>query len=117
MMHRRLLALVAPVAVVVAVSTAERMTGAGSLPSPDQFIGFKVGADNKLVRWDKIVEYMKLAAAGSDRVHLRELGKSTGGNAFLALEISSPDTIRNLDRYRQYSRKLYFQDGAPSTRD
>ncbi len=36
--------------------------------SPEQFIGFKVGADNKLARWDKIVEYMKLAAAASDRV-------------------------------------------------
>src|SRR5437762_1411703 len=62
------------------------LTAAGSLQPPDQFIGFKVGADNKLARWDKIVEYMKLAAAGSDRVHLRELGKSTGGNPFLAVE-------------------------------
>src|SRR5438128_9260601 len=83
-------------------------TAAGPLQTPEQFLGFKVGADNKLVRWDKIVEYMKLAAANSDRVRFRELGPTSNGNPFIALEISSPDTIKNLDRYQQLERKLYF---------
>ena len=89
-------------------------TAAGSLQTPEQFLGFKVGADNKLVRWDKIVEYMKLAAASSDRVRFRELGPTSNGNPFIALEISSPDTLKNLDRYKQLERKLYFQGGAPT---
>ena len=45
---------------------------------------------------------------------MRELGKTSGGNAFIALEISSPDTLQNLERYKQLERKLYFQGGAPS---
>src|SRR5258706_1131256 len=89
-------------------------SAAGSLQSPEQFLGFKVGADNKLVRWDKIVEYMKLAAANSDRVRFRELGKTSNDNPFIALEISSPETLTNLDRYKTLERKLYFQDGAPT---
>jgi hypothetical protein len=89
-------------------------TAAGTLQTPEQFLGFKVGADNKLVRWDKIVEYMKLAAANSDRVRFRELGKTSDNNPFIALEISSPDTLKNLDRYKQLEKKLYFQGGAPS---
>ncbi len=89
-------------------------SAAGSLQTPEQFLGFKVGADNKLVRWDKIVDYMKLAAAGSDRIRYRELGKSSNGNPFVVLEISAPDTLKNLDRYKQMERKLYFQGGAPS---
>ena len=117
MRRRRLFSGVFCLLVACALAASDRLTAAGSLQSPDQFIGFKVGADNKLARWDRIVEYMKLAAAGSDRVHLRELGKSTGGNPFLAVEISAPETMRNLDRYRQLSRKLYFQDGAPSARE
>jgi hypothetical protein len=28
----------------------------GALQTPEQFLGHKVGADNKLVRWDKAVE-------------------------------------------------------------
>jgi hypothetical protein len=73
-------------------------TAAGTLQSPEQFLGHKVGADNKLARWDKIVDYMKLAAASSDRVRFRELGKTSSGNPFIALEISAPETLKNLDR-------------------
>src|SRR5262245_24794814 len=89
-------------------------TAAGSLQTPEQYFGFRIGADNKLARWDKIVDYMKLAAASSDRVRFRELGKSSNGNPFVAMEISAPDTLKNLDRYKQLERKLYFQGGAPS---
>ncbi len=105
--------------VLVALSFAHPggVRAAGSLQSPEQFIGFKVGADNKLVRWDKIVEYMKLAAAASDRVRYRELGPSTSGNPFIVLEISSADTLKNLDRYKDLERKLYFQGGAPNARE
>jgi hypothetical protein len=89
-------------------------TAAGTLQSPEQFFGHKMGADNKLARWDKIVEYMKLAAANSDRVRFRELGKTSSGNPFVALEISAPETLKNLDRYKQLEKKLYFQGGAPT---
>jgi len=93
------------------------LTAAPALQAPDQFIGFKVGSDNKLARWDKIVEYLKLAGSSSDRVHYRELGKTTLGNSLVALEIASPETLKNLDRYKQLERRLYFQGGAPSARD
>ena len=95
----------------------DRLTAAAALPPPEQFIGFKVGADNKLVRWDKILEYMQQAAASSDRVRMRELGKTNGGNSFVVVEISAADTIKALDKQKQLARKLYFQDGAPSAKE
>jgi len=95
----------------------DRLTAATVLPAPEQFIGFKVGADNKLIRWDTIVAYMRQVAVASDRVNLRELGKTTGNQPFLLLEISAPETLRSLDRYKQLARKLYFQEGAPSLRE
>src|SRR4029079_18622073 len=110
MIRRRM--LVFPL--VLAGFSALIVHAAGSLQSPEQFLGHKVGADNKLARWDKIVDYMKLAAANSDRVRFRELGKTSSGNPFIALEISSPETLQNLDRYKQLERKLYFQGGAPT---
>lgn len=70
--RRTLLQSLAFIVVAAFVTTA-----AGPLQTPEQFLGFKVGADNKLARWDKIVDYMKLAAASSDRVRFRELGKSS----------------------------------------
>ena len=70
---------------------------AGEIPTPEKFLGFRVGEDKKLARWEKIVEYMRIVAAGSDRVRVTELGKTTNNNPFILLEISSPETIKNLD--------------------
>ena len=87
---------------------------AGGLIAPADFLGFPVGADNKLARWDRIVDYMRQAAASSDRVRFRELGKTSNGNPFILLEVSAPDTLKNLDRYKMLQRRLYFQGGAPN---
>ena len=106
-------ALAAALAAVVFLAPAPVGAQAG-LPTPEQFAGHPIGADNKLVRWDRIVEYMKLAAQATDRVRLRELGKSTNGQPFIALEISAPDTLKHIDRYKELERKLYFQGGAPT---
>jgi len=82
-------------------------------PAPEDYFGFKIGADRKLARYDKIVEYLKVVAAQSDRVRLRTIGPTTNGNPFVIVEISSPENIRNLDRLKSLERKLYFQGGAP----
>ncbi len=83
-------------------------------PSPEQYFGFRIGTDKKLVRWDKIVEYMQKVAGESDRVRFRNLGPTTMGNPFIMLEISSAENLKNLDRYKALERKLYFQGGAPT---
>src|ERR1041385_8755017 len=101
-------------ALALAVTSTLAATAAGTLPTPEQFAGHRIGADNRLVRWDKIVDYMKLAAANSDRVRFRELGKTSDNNPFIALEISAPETLKNLDCYKALERKLYFQGGAPT---
>ncbi len=85
-----------------------------ALQTPEQFFGFRIGADNKLARWDKIVDYIRQVDGASDRIQMRELGKSTNDNPFVVLEISAPETLKNLERYKQLERKLYFQGGAPT---
>jgi len=87
---------------------------AGSIPTPEDFLGFRIGADKKLARWDKMVEYFDRVAENSDRVRVHDLGKSTSGNRFIFLEIAAPETLQNIDRYKRLQRKLYFQGGAPT---
>src|SRR5918912_610930 len=94
--------------VMLALACTLVIAAAGSLQPPAQFAGHRVGEDNKLIRWDRIVEYMKLAASNTDRVRFHELGKTTNGNPFIALEISSADTLKNLDHFKHLQRKLYF---------
>jgi len=114
----KILTSLGAVALAAALIRSAGLTAAGpSLQTPEQFIGFKVGTDNKLARWDKIVEYMKVAAAGSDRVRFRDVGKTSQSNSLIALEIASPETLKSLDRYKQLERRLYFQNGTPSARE
>lgn len=100
-----------PAAVLLATAT---LVCAQTIPSPEQYFGFRMGTDKKLARYDKIAEYFEKLGALSGRVHFRNLGLTTGGNPFVMLEISSESNIRNLDHYRDLERKLYFQGGAPS---
>jgi len=103
------------IAIVAGLLAFTLTAGAQSgVPAPEQFFGFRMGTDNKLARWDRIVDYFRQVSSASDRIRFRELGKSTNGNPFIALEISSPDTLKDLDRYKQMERKLYFQGGAPT---
>jgi hypothetical protein len=113
----RLGAILLSLAAAATVVGPGRLRAAAAVPTPEQFIGFKVGADNKLARWDRILDYMKAVAAASDRVRVQELGKTAGNNPFALVEISSPDTLKNIDRYKQLERQLYFQDGVPAARD
>ena len=87
---------------------------AEQIPSPQQYFGFQIGADRKLVRYDKIVEYLQKIAGMSDRVRVYTLGPTTNKNPLLLLEISSPRTQKNLDHYKTLERELYLQGGPPS---
>ncbi|MBI2535500.1 MAG: peptidase M14 family protein, partial [Gemmatimonadetes bacterium] len=79
---------------------------AQQLTSPEQFFGFPMGADRKLARWDKLVEYYHLLDRQSDRMQVVNLGPTTMGNPFLVLFISSPQNLARLDEFRQMNAKL-----------
>ena len=116
MLGRRLVAaiLFAAALLVPLQPSHAQAPGAAAIVSPEQSLGFPIGADNRLVRWDTIVDYMRHVAAGTPRVQVRELGRTTQGNPFIAVEISAPDTMARLGRFKQLQRKLYFQGGPPS---
>ena len=77
-----------------------------SPPSPDTFLGHKVGADRKLAPWPKVIEYLRLVDAASDRVSIESAGTSTLGNDMPVVVLTSEANQRNLDRYREISRRL-----------
>ena len=76
------------------------------IPSPETFFGFQLGADRKLARWDKLVEYYKLLEKGSPRIKVVDLGPSTMGNPFLLLYISSPANLSRLEELRRINARL-----------
>jgi Zinc carboxypeptidase len=97
--------------VLAALTIVAACASAETLPTPEQYFGFKIGADRKLARYDKMIAYFQKLASGSDRVQYRNLGLTTGGNPFVMLEIAAPSTLRNLEHFKTLERRLYFQGG------
>jgi hypothetical protein len=74
---------------------------------PDKFFGFQLGADRKMARWDKIVEYFHLLEKESGgRMKLIEMGPTSMGNPFLMAIISSPANLARLDRIKQINSQI-----------
>jgi len=97
-------AALAPLALTLILTTAP--PGAAAPPSPESFLGHPVGADRKLAGYAKIVAYFEALDAGSDRVELRKLGKSTLGRDLVMAVISSAANLRDAERHRATARRL-----------
>jgi hypothetical protein len=81
---------------------------AASLPTPEEFAGFRMGTEGKLLRWEKIVEYLNQAGQASDRVRVEELGKTTLDNPFLLVVISSSRNLAHLEEIKATQRRLAY---------
>lgn len=103
-----------PFAFLLLLGAAAPAPARAQIPTPAQFFGFTIGADRKLARWDRIVEYFQLVGRNSDRVRVRTLGPTTQNNPFIVAEVASPATLKDLERYKQLEKKLYFQGGTPT---
>ncbi len=77
-----------------------------SIPSPEEFFGHRMGADRKLARWGRLVEYYDLIGQQSDRVQVVHMGPSTLGAPFLALFVSSPENLANLNELQRMNGVL-----------
>src|SRR5581483_7054234 len=77
-----------------------------TVPAPKDVIGFTPGDDRKLAAWSQVVDYFNALAKTSDRVLVQEIGKTTLGRPFIYATISSPENLKNLNRYLEIQRKL-----------
>ena len=82
------------------------MTAQQAVPHPDAYFGFKIGSDGELARYPKILEYFQLLAKQTDRVKFEEIGKTTMGNSYALLKISSPQNLAKFDRLVEINRRL-----------
>jgi hypothetical protein len=91
----------------------------GSIPAPEDVLGFVPGDDRKLASWAQVLQYFETLDQASDRVKFETLGKSTMGKPFVMATISAPENLARLDEYKHIQelladpRKL----GPPGVRD
>ncbi|HEY0872441.1 MAG TPA: M14 metallopeptidase family protein [Vicinamibacterales bacterium] len=102
-MHRRIF----PILLFAAVAAAAPSTPAAvQVSTPEQFFGFKIGTDGELARYPKVLEYFQLLARNTDRVTFEVIGKTTMGNDYALVTISSPQNLAKFDRLVEINRRL-----------
>ena len=76
------------------------------VPSPKAVLGFNPTDDKTIADWKQITDYFARLDKASNRVAIKEIGKTTLGKPLIAAFISSPGNIKNLDKYRKINQKL-----------
>jgi len=81
-------------------------SAAAEIRSPQDFLGFKVGADRKLADMNQIIDYFMILGEQSPLIEVEEVGKTSMGNPFIVAVITSEDNHKHLEKYRQIQQKL-----------
>ena len=93
--------------IIIGMITLFFLAGVHAAPlSPEEVFGFQPGDDYKLASYEQMETYFRQLADESDRVQLREIGRSALGRPLFLLTISSAENLANLDRYRSISEQL-----------
>ncbi len=108
-MYRRLLLVVAAGAALHAGLGAAQP--ARSITTPKEALGHELGEDYFLATYSQLESYWKTLAAQSERAKLVEIGKTAEGRPQLMMIVSSPENMKNLDRYKSISARLAKAEG------
>ena len=76
------------------------------VPSPKSVLGFHPTDDKTIADWPQITDYFARLDKASNKVSVKEIGKTTNGKPLIVAFISAPDNIKKLDKYRQINAKL-----------
>jgi hypothetical protein len=85
---------------------ALNFSNAQNIPTPKEHFGFNIGDNYQLATYTQTEAYVKKVAAASDRAKLVDIGKTEEGRSQFMVVITSPANQKNLDRYKDISRRL-----------
>jgi len=95
--------------VEVSVTATER---AGAIPSPEEVLGYGVGAERKIPDWPIMVDYFTRLAQVSPRVATEELGRTTDDNPLILVTISAPENLARREELRAINARLFDPRGT-----
>ncbi|MCX8161121.1 MAG: M14 family zinc carboxypeptidase [Candidatus Saccharicenans sp.] len=98
-----LLSLISP---VLSAASPAQATSEEKITTPESFFGFQLGADRKIARWDKIVEYFGLLEKESPKIKVINMGPTTMGHPFLLVIISAPENLADLERIKRINHQI-----------
>ncbi|HEU0014231.1 MAG TPA: M14 metallopeptidase family protein [Longimicrobium sp.] len=101
-------------ALAVALAGLAQQGQAQRLTSPQEQFGHPIGADYVLPNYQALTAYWRKLDGESDRMRVVEMGRTAEGRTQLMAIVTSPENHRNLERYRDISRRLARAEGVDS---
>lgn len=80
--------------------------------TPEEFLGFKPGADFHLANYEQAIGYFEKLASQSDRMLVMDMGPTSEGRRMKYGVISSESNIANLDSLKEINKKLTLYRGV-----
>ncbi|MGB5174177.1 MAG: M14 family zinc carboxypeptidase, partial [Thermoanaerobaculia bacterium] len=108
---RQICILILVVVSVPAIASAQTTT---AIPSPESVFGFVPGTDRQLMDYGELVDYLLDLAAVSDRIEMREVGRSPLGRTMYVAFISAAENLKRLDELREINRRLATDPAIPA---
>ncbi|HSG50344.1 MAG TPA: M14 metallopeptidase family protein, partial [Longimicrobiales bacterium] len=108
MLTRRTRSSAAPILLLAALA----LPGAAqNVTSPEDFLGFQIGADYHLASYSQLQSYWTRLAQESPRMVLQEIGRTAEGRPQLMAVVTSPENHARLEHYRDISQRLARAEG------
>lgn len=79
---------------------------AQTITTPKEFFGFNLGDDYHLANYKQASAYFKKLASETDKVQLMNIGETEEGRDMFIAVVSSPENLKNIEQYKEISRKL-----------
>ena len=84
----------------------DHLPDSATVPSPLEFHGYVAGGEGKLTYAEDVYRYMRALEAASPRVKVITIGKTEEGRESVVVAIAKEETIANLDRFADVTRRL-----------
>jgi zinc carboxypeptidase len=104
-------ALAVVLLLILPVPRASTQSPAAPITTPQQEFGASIGDDYFLATYTQLEEYWKKLDRQSDRMQLVDIGRTEEGRVQWMAIISAPENLKQLDRYKDISRRLSLAEG------
>ncbi len=84
----------------------------GQVTDPEDYLGYKPGADFHLMTYEKAIGYLEQIAGESERIQIFDMGPTSFGRRMKYAVISSEANMAQLESYKEINKKLSLGRGV-----
>ncbi|MEK7831934.1 MAG: M14 family metallopeptidase, partial [Acidobacteriota bacterium] len=93
------------------LNTSPNAAAQSRVTTPKEELGLNFGDDYRLANYKQISAYWRKLVGQSNRIVVRQIGKTAEGREHLMAIVTSPENHKRLERYREISRTLALAEG------